>query len=343
MKLTGAGARRFTEKPDPSIGAALFYGPNRGLIAEAATSLIKALLKGDKDPYAITRLTDEELKSDKASLADALAARSLLGDARLVRVRLEGEAASALALEALKAIEAGSPSAFLLVESFSSSASSALVKGFEKAERAVSIAYYDDSASDLDQFALDVFKAQGAQISPEGLKAFRATVTADRTAVKAEAEKLALYVHGQKRPISPEDVDALLGDSAVGQQDQACRQALDGQAALAIETLERLDGVAPIVSLKALQRRLVRMMEARLEVDRGQQPLAAIKALKPPVFWKDQEPMAEQVRAWPFSALDSALSLTWHAEIACKKAGAPQRLIVAQCYRSVAKLRAAAR
>lgn len=339
MKLTGAGARRFLEKPDPAIGAVLLFGPNRGAISEAAAGLIRAVLRGDPDPYAVTRLSDEELKADKAALADALAARSLLGDARLVRVRLEGEALAPLAVEALKSIDAGAASAFLLVESFAASSSSALVKAFEKSERAASIAFYEDGATELDTTVKQALEEFGASITAEGLRAMRAMVAQDRAALRQEAEKLALFAHGRTGPITEDDVEALLGDTASSQLDLAGREALDGEGAQAVETLERLDAVAPISALKALQRRLLRMAEARLEIDRGAQPLAAVKALKPPVFWKDQEAMADQLRAWKHEALNIALTLTWRAEIECKRAGAPQRLLVSRCYRAVAALR----
>ena len=339
MKLTGAGARRFSEKPDLSVGAALLHGPNRGLIAQASAAIVKAATGGDADPYAVTRLTDDDLKADKAALMDALSAQSLLGDARLVRVRLDGDAASPLVVEALKALDGGQGGHFLLVEAYGTASSSALVKAFEGSSKAVSIAFYDDAAADLDAYAADLFKALKTEVSPEALRALREAASADRALLRQEIEKLATYAHGLGRPLSAEDVDALIGDSATSAMDAAARHATDGAGALAVEALLSMEATGAISALKALERRLLRLAEARSLADGGMGPQAAVKALKPPVFWKDQDVMADQLRHWSQGGLGRALDLVWGCEIACKRAGAPQDLLVAQCYRGVAGVR----
>jgi DNA polymerase-3 subunit delta len=339
LKLAAAAARRFAERPDLSCGAALLHGPNRGLIGQTSAAIVKAATGGDADPYAVTRLTDDDLKADKAALMDALSAQSLLGDARLVRVRLDAEAASPLVVEALKALESGLHGNFLLVEAYNTASSSALVKAFEGAVKAVSLAFYEDAAEDLDAFALDRFKALKTEATPEAIRALRDAASADRALLTREIEKLAAYAHGLGRPLNAEDVDALIGDSATSAIDLAARLACDGRGAQAVEALERMEGGSAIAALKVLERRLLRLAEARTLADGGMGPQAAIKALKPPVFWKDQEPMADQLRAWTPTGMTSALDLVWRCEMACKRAGAAQDLLVARCYRDVAGLR----
>ncbi len=339
MKLAAAAARRFSERPDLSCGAALLHGPNRGLIGQASAAIVKAATGGDADPYAVTRLTDDDLKTDKAALMDALCAQSLLGDARLVRVRLDTEAASPLVVEALKALEGGLQGAFLLVESYNTASSSALVKAFEGAAKALSLAFYDDAAADLDAFAADQFKALKTEVSAEAIRALRDAASADRAQLSREIEKLATYAHGLGRPLSADDVDLLIGDSATSALDLAARLAADGQGPAAVEALERMEGGSAIAALKILERRLLRLAEARTLADQGMGPQAAIKALKPPVFWKDQDVMADQLRAWSPGRLTSALDAVWRSEMACKRAGAAQDLLVARCYRDVAGLR----
>lgn len=339
MKLAAAAGRRFAERPDLSCGAALLHGPNRGLIGQASAAIVKAATGGDKDPYAVTRLSDDDLKSNKAALMDALAAQSLLGHARLVRVRLDTEAASPIVVEALKALEAGLPGNFMLVEAYNTATSSALVKAFEAAPKAVSVAFYEDAAEDLDAFVEARFKELKTAITPEAVRALRDAVTTDRALLAQEAEKLAIYAHGLNRPISIADVDAVIGDSATSALDEAARLAADGRGPEAVEALERMEGGSAISALKVLERRLLRLAEARTLAEQGMGPQAAIKALKPPVFWKDQEPMADQLRTWSPSRLASAMDCVWRCEMACKRAGAAQDLLVARCYREVAALK----
>lgn len=88
MKLKPRDADRALSKPDGSYTIYLIYGPDLGMVRERADTLAKALVKDPDDPFAVTRLTDDDVKADPAALADALAALSMTGDPRLVRLRL---------------------------------------------------------------------------------------------------------------------------------------------------------------------------------------------------------------------------------------------------------------
>ncbi|HVY86866.1 MAG TPA: DNA polymerase III subunit delta, partial [Caulobacterales bacterium] len=116
MKVSGAAVRRFLDKPDKGLRAALVFGPNTSFVHEAAQKLAAWALHGSDDPYAVTKLGEDEIKRDGARLADALVAQSLLGGPTLVWARVDGKAADAAILEALEALERGEPGGFLIVE-----------------------------------------------------------------------------------------------------------------------------------------------------------------------------------------------------------------------------------
>ena len=79
MKVKAREAERSVARPDPDIRIFLIYGPDSGLVRERAQTLARALVPDPDDPFAVTRLTEEDLKADPASLADSLAALSLTG------------------------------------------------------------------------------------------------------------------------------------------------------------------------------------------------------------------------------------------------------------------------
>jgi hypothetical protein len=56
------------------------------------------------------------------------------------------------------------------------------------------------------------------------------------------------------------------------------------------------------------------------------------------VFWKERDAVAAQARLWTQKKLNAAYEVMWAAELRSKTAGAPQHLIAADAYRSVAKL-----
>lgn len=64
MKVSARDADARVRKPDPAIKAYLIYGPDRGLAHERATALVNAILADPDDPFALTQLTEEDLKSD---------------------------------------------------------------------------------------------------------------------------------------------------------------------------------------------------------------------------------------------------------------------------------------
>jgi DNA polymerase-3 subunit delta len=73
-------------------------------------------------------------------------------------------------------------------------------------------------------------------------------------------------------------------------------------------------------------------------VDAGMSATDAVAKLRPPVFWKERDAVAAQVRLWTARKLNAAYDLLWTAELRAKSAGAPQDLIAADAYREVARL-----
>ena len=64
----------------------------------------------------------------------------------------------------------------------------------------------------------------------------------------------------------------------------------------------------------------------------------AMAKLRPPVFWKERDAIIAQARLWTAKKLNAAYEVLWAAELRCKTAGAPQDLIAADAYRSIARL-----
>lgn len=338
MKIATASIRRFLDAPDKTLRAALVFGPNQNFVAEAAQRLAQWALKDSDDPYAVTRLDEAEIKRDGARLADALAAQSLLGGPTIVWARIDGKSADGAILDALSAIETGAPSGFLVVEGGDLSASSELVKAFTNAKRAASAAFYEETDAERAQFARGLAAELGLDFDREAQEDFIAALPADRGLMRREIEKLALYAHGLDRKISREDLAALLTEEGESALDAASLAAADGRASQAVEALSRIDALSGVSALRALERRMLQMQDARTLIDGGLAPSEAIAKLRPPVFWKERDAVAAQARSWSAKKLAAAFDVLWAAELRAKTAGAPQHLIAADAFRSVAKL-----
>ncbi|MET0181732.1 MAG: DNA polymerase III subunit delta [Caulobacterales bacterium] len=338
VKLAGAAARRFVEKPDANMRAALFFGPNRSLVAESCAALARTALKGSDDPFATTRLNEDEIKKDKARLSDALAAQSLLGGPTLVWARVDGESVNDSILFTLKEIESGIAGGFLILEGGELSTSGKLAKAFENAKHAVVAAFYEESEGERAAFARDLCKELNVILDRDASESLMSLLPSDRGLARKEIEKLAAYAYSSDKPLTASEIETLIADEGDEALDQAGLAALNGNAAIAVETLSRIEGLSGVQAIKALERRLLRLLDARARVDGGMNAQDAMAKLRPPVFWKEKDAFAAQLRNWPSRKLIGALDLCWEAEVKSKRAGAPQDLLAADAHRAVAKL-----
>jgi DNA polymerase-3 subunit delta len=338
VKIAGASIRRFLDKPDKNVRAVLLYGPNESFVHEAAQTLARWAVGKSDDPYAVTKVGDAEIKNDGARLADALAAQSLLGGPTVVWARIDGKAADAAIVDALESFERGDPLGYLIVEAGDLGSTAELVKKFSAAKNAGAIAFYEETDAERAQYARTLAKELGLSFDRDAEEAFLAALPADRGLARQEIEKLALYAHGLGRKISVADLDALLAGEAESALDAASLAAAQGRAAQAVEALARIDALSGVSALRALLRRMHQLREARALIDAGMGPDEAVGKLRPPVFWKERDAVAAQARLWTAKKLNAAYEVLWAAELRSKTAGAPQELIAADAYRSVARL-----
>lgn len=338
MKISGAQIRRFLDAPDKSTRAVLLYGPNESFVHEAAQRLVRWAVGKSDDPYAITKLGDDDIKKDVARLGDALAAQSLLGGPTVVWARISGKGADNSIGDALDAIEAGEPSGFLVVEAGDLASSSALVKAFTSAKSAAVIAFYEETDAERAQFAKGLAEELGLEFERDAEEDFLAVLPGDRGLARQEIEKIALYANGLGRKLTTGDIGQLLADESESALEAASSAAAQGKTNEAVEALARIDGLSGVSALRALLRRMQQLRDARAMIDDGASPVDAIAKLRPPVFWKERDAVAAQARLWTAKKLNTAFDVLWQAELRSKVAGAPQALIAADAYRGVAKL-----
>ncbi len=338
MKIAGAALRRFLDKPDKDVRAVLLYGPNQSFSHEAAEKLASWALGKSDDPYAITKLSDDEIKKDGAKLADALAAQSLLGGPTVVWARIDGKGADAAIVDALVGIERGDAGGYLIVEAGDLAGTSELVKKFTAAGRGAAIAFYEETDAERVQHAKALAKELGITFDRDAEETFLAALPSDRGLLKQEVEKLALYAHDLGRPLNMEDLESLLAGESESAIDAASLAAVEGRAARAVEALARIDNLSGVSALRALLRRLHQLRDMRAMIDGGMSAADSVAKLRPPVFWKERGAVTDQARLWTTRKLHAAYDILWSAELRCKTAGAPQDLIAAEAYRSVAKL-----
>lgn len=333
MKIQSAAVARFVRERPAKTRAVLLYGPDTGLARERGQALMASVVPDTRDPFRVAELSGAQLAEEPARLVDEAAALSLTGGARVIRVRdaTDGAAdAFALLLDA----PAG---ALVVAEAGELGARSKLRKLFEDAPDAAAIGCYADEGETLEAVIRGSLAHAGLEAAPDALAYLSERLGADRLATRAEIDKLALYAHGQKT-VALADAVASVGDGAsLALEDIADCAATGDERGLA-RALDHAyrQGVSPIAVLRIVGRHLQRLQLVAAQVAAGQPAEAAVRSLRPPLFFKRADSFRAALRKWSPQALSAALDALTRAEIDCKSTGLPAEAVCAQALMTLA-------
>jgi DNA polymerase-3 subunit delta len=322
MKIAARDQNRFLRSAESSVAAVLFYGPDQGLVRERALELVARVAGDAADPFRVAELSAAQLKDDPARLADEAAALSLSGGRRVLRLR---ESADGHA-EALAALLGGPPPAsFLVLEAGDLPARSPLRKLFDGAANAAAIACYLDDDEALGRVIAEQLKERGLAIEEEALGYLLAHMGGDRGVTRQELEKLALYMGPGASRVTIADVEAVIGDSSALSLDDLIFALGDGDRAAIDRSYARalMDGNEEIAILRAAARHFMRLHQ----VAGAPEPRAAIKGLRPAVFFKLEGRFLSQLRLWPAGRIGEVLDRLNRAEIEIKTGAQPKTAI----------------
>ena len=344
MKLQGKAIEGFIARPDPKIRAVLVYGPDAGLVRDRADTLARSVVADLADPFRVAELGAKAVAGDPARLADEMAALSLTGGRRLIRLR-EADESSAVAFAALFAAAPAGDS-LVVAEAGDLGARSKLRLAFEAAANGAALPCYMEDENALRRVMVELAAANGLVLDPDAQAFLAANLVGDRLMARSEIEKLAIYMNASldragERRVGLEDVQAAVGDSAsLLSLDDPAWAAASGDFPTLDRALGRLfaEGMAAVAILRAAQRHFQRLHWAQGEIAAGASPDGAVKALKPPVFFKQQTIFANQLRQWPPAQLRQALERLVDTEAECKRTGMPDETLTARTFFQLAAM-----
>ncbi len=336
MKITGARAQRFLAKPPDDIIGVLLFGPDRGLVRERAQALAKLFISDPDDAFAVTQLTADDLTGDVAKLGDEISALSLLGDARLVRLRLDHERAGAAISKIIKGFDTRpeTAEAKLIIEAGNMTPRSAIRKACEAAGHFAAVGCYSDSAADVADMVRSTLAQKSISIDRDALALWVPLLEGDRGLIRGEIEKMALYKgygsSDEAAVVDMADIKTLAAGGQAGSIDDIINDTLSGRVDSADAVFRRAVAgkVNTAIVLLSLQRRIAQLLEVQAKVNGGESTQMAMRALRPPIFGMAQNAFSGQVQNWPNTALKRALAQTLEAEKSVKTAGSPADAIV---------------
>ena len=327
MKIAGARVESILSRPDPALAAVLLYGPDEGLVRERAVQLVRAVLPDPQDPFGLTELAADAVRAEPALLADEARALSLGGGRRVVRVRqasdqLSGACRALLALPSLAAL--------VVVDAGELGAASSLRRLFEAAPNAAAIACWREEGRALAGTVHQQLAAMGLRPDAEAEAYLALHLGVDRGITMSELAKLDLYLapaadERSPRPVTLQDVAAVVGDSAALGLDDLVHATALGQAADVERTMGRLlaEGQAPVRLLRALANHFGRLYQLACLVEAGEPAERVIEKARPPIHMRRRGSFKAALRRWPAAALARQAGALLQAEIGCKTTGWP--------------------
>ena len=332
---------RFLARPDAAVRAALIYGRDMGVVRDRGHQLAAKLVPNPDDPFDVAILTELDLADDGGRLEGELAAQSLMGGRRLVRLRLTAEksAADKLAAEALTRHAAGelNPDAFFLIEAGNLGKDSALRKVAEKVAAAATIPCYEDEPGDVARMVRETLAKDNVTLTQDALNLFVARMPKERGVARQESERLALFLGpGSGITAGPADLEQFLGVEPEASLFDAASDAFGGRLGEAQSGLRRAaqEGESGPAAVRALGMHLGKLRRVLTLAKAGAGLQEAAKASG--VFWKQEREFLRQARTWTLAELDRIQPEVLAADRACKTTGSPDRLIAERLALTVA-------
>jgi len=332
---------RFLSRPDAQIRAALIYGRDLGVVRDRGHQLAARTVPNPDDPFDVAILTEVDVADDPPRLEGELAAQSLMGGRRLVRLRLSSEkpAIDKAVAEALERHAKGelNPDAFFLIEAGNLDRSSALRKAGEKAEACATIPCYEDEPGDVARLVRETLAKDQVALNADALQLFVQRMPKERGVARQEIERLALFLGpGSGVTATPADLEAFLGVEPEASLFDAASDAFGGRLAEAQAGLRRAaqEGESGPAAVRAIGMHLGKLRRTLTLAKAGAGLQEAAKASG--VFWKQEREFLRQARAWNLDELDRIQPEVLAADKACKTAGSPDRLIAERLALTVA-------
>jgi DNA polymerase-3 subunit delta len=314
-----------------AVRVVLLFGDDVGMIRERANALVRQAAGSLDDPFRVVDLPREAI----GTLRDEAAGLALTGGRRVVRVRDVTEAA----IEPVQAVLRSPAPALVVLQAGALTTRSRLRTLLEAAPDGVAIGCYPESGRALEDTVRGTLQAVGVRIDPDALGWLVGHLGADHAASMGELEKLALYV-GPDGRVDLAAAMACVGDLAGLSLDDALFAATEGDVTIADRALELAvaAGAAPVQVVRAGIGHMQRLHRARLAIEEhGLDSAAAVKALRPPLFFRRVAPFTRALRLWSGVALSTALDALAETERGCKTTGWPDNALCRNAILSIAR------
>jgi DNA polymerase III subunit delta len=325
----------FLRRPDPAIGVLLIYGEEPDAVREIAARAVKRIAGTLDDPFSVVTLQDGDLGGDPARLSDEVQSLSMFGGNRAIWIKGADQGFLKAAAPILDGKVKGN---FIVAEAGNLAKSSQLRVAFEKSQHAHVVAVYAAETGEIAGLVEQVLAEDNLRIGHEAIQRFIELAGTSRGLVRRELEKLSLYCLGASQ-VSVEDVEAICGNDTGANPDALADSVFQGEVDVADRLFQTLvqEGTDAGRLVMVAHGHVLKLQDFRLAIERGMSVEQALRSARPPIFFRRQNKVHAQLRAWPMAELIKAGTTLAAAVLQTRQNAGLAEAIASRCLLSLSR------
>lgn len=296
----------------------IFYGPDEGMVAHQASLLIGNMMGGHNDALSLVKLEAEKLTQSPHLLSEEVATVSMFAEEKIVFCPHFDEKKVGILEDVMSLSRLAG---FLVITAGNLSPRSKLRLLGEKHDDIAIIGCYADTPESLRSYMEPYLKEQGYTIERDALYALSERLGNDRMVSMRELEKLMMYVLPAHH-ITLDHVENATNYHVESTVEKLILKVFSGKEREASYLYEKIkNDVHPINIIRVAVYHAKRLQSLKSLIEETGSFEQATKKLRPPLFFRDKDTFAIQVRVWSDHALSHVLSECFKREIDLKQSG----------------------
>ena len=290
----------------------LFYGENQGLKEEI-------IEKNFKDNYLgeVLNYTESEILKNEDNFYNNILSNSFFNNEKLIIIKRTSDKI----LNIIENInEKNLDNLKIILDANILEKKSKMRKFFEKEKKTICVPFYEDNQKALLTIAVNFFKQNKINISPQNINLIIDRCNGDRINLNNELKKIQNYMLN-KSTINTEEILKLtnLADNFSASELVDNSLAKNKKKTINILNENNFSDEDCIIILRVCLSKLKRLLKLQEELKSSKNSDAVISSFKPPIFWKDKEIIKKQISNQNHETVKNLISKTNETELLIKK------------------------
>ena len=290
----------------------LFYGENQGLKEEI-------IEKNFKDNYLgeVLNYTESEILKNEDNFYNNILSNSFFNNEKLIIIKRTSDKI----LNIIENInEKNLDNLKIILDANILEKKSKMRKFFEKEKKTICVPFYEDNQKALLTIAVNFFKQNKINISPQNINLIIDRCNGDRINLNNELKKIQNYMVN-KSTINTEELLKLtnLADNFSASELVDNSLAKNKKKTINILNENNFSDEDCIIILRVCLSKLKRLLKLQEELKSSKSSDAVISSFKPPIFWKDKEIIKKQISNQNHETVKNLISKTNETELLIKK------------------------